>query len=320
MTDAAATATGEQNAAQSAQAQSQTAQTQTGQQNQTAAQIATAPYDYSKAIGPDGKFQEGWKAGLPEDIREELCLDAAQSFPELAKQYVNAQKMIGKNKVVLPTEKSSPSEWDAFYAALGRPKTADGYQYKPPTDVVLFDMTQESVQPMLAELHKAGYTQKQVDVAVGQFTQAIQRLEKSLQDEEQRIFEESEQAIVQESGEALEELKHDANLLLAQELPDEGKRAKLVEALNDNELRPHVFGFLAQMYRKYCAPSLGIQTPQGQIAMTPSQMRQKAQELMAEPGYVDGTMKDKNPAGFNRLTDEITALYNAADKAEKVKK
>lgn len=275
--------------------------------------------DFTKLIGADGKLQDGWKVALPEDIRGELCLDTFQDFPEMARQYVNAQKMVGKNKIVVPTDKSSPSEWEAFFAATGRPKTAAEYKYTPPTDVSLFDMSKESVSPMLAELHKAGYNQKQVDVAFGVFSSAIKSLEASLQAEEQRIFEESERIITQESGEAMEELKHDANLLLAQELPDETKRAKLVEALNDSELRPHVFGFLANMYRKYCAPSLGIQTPQGQTAMTPTQMRSKAQEMMAEPGYVDGKLKNTNPAAYDRLTNEITALYNAADKAERVK-
>jgi len=272
-------------------------------------------FDYTKAIGADGKFQDGWKAGLPEDIRGEICLDTAPDLPELAKQYVNAQKMIGKNKVVLPTDKSTPAEIEAFRLATGVPKTPGEYKITPPTDLTLVDLAPDAIAPVLAEFHKAGLNQKQTEVAFKQFEGFIRKLEESVQVDEQARFEAAEKMITEESGEALEDQKHYANLFIEQECPDETKRAALLEALNSNSLRPYVFNLLANTYRKYCAPAGGIPAPQGGTAMTPAMLEAKAQELMATPGYIDGSMKDTNPAGFNRLTQEITELYNKSAKA-----
>ena len=45
----------------------------------------------------------------------------------MAKSFVSAQKMVGKNKISLPGENSTEEEWGAFYSALGRPEKAESY-------------------------------------------------------------------------------------------------------------------------------------------------------------------------------------------------
>jgi hypothetical protein len=281
-----------------------------------AAPASTAPFDYTTVIGADGNFQEGWKNGLPEEIRNELCLDAAPNLPEMAKQLVNAQKMIGKNKVVLPTDKSTPAEIEAFQLALGRPKTKEEYKITAPKEIEeFFDAgLVESARDMA---FRNGFNQKQMDALVAFRVAEIQAGLKFQKEQEEQAFAEAEKIIVEESGEALDEQRHFADMLIANEYPDGEKKEKLLEALNANPLRPYVFNFLANIYRKYCDQHGGIPAGQGANAMTPAMMEAKAQELMATPGYVDGTMKDSNPAGYDRLTREITDLYNRSARAPK---
>jgi hypothetical protein len=295
------------------------AQTETAAQS-TAGASATAP-NFSTVIGADGKLAENWKSTLPEDIQHELCLDTFQDFPEMARSYVNAQKMIGKNKIVLPTDKSPQAEIDAFQIACGRPKTKDEYKIAAPKG-----MEEYFDEWLMAEARNMafglGFNQKQMDALVAFRGKEIELGIKQKQEEEERAFAEAEKAITEEAGEALDEQRHFADMLIANEYPDEAKQAKLLEALNANPLRPYVFNFLAGIYRKYCAPHDGITAGQESSAMTPAMMEAKAQELMATPGYGDGTMKNNNPAGYDRLTREITDLYNratqAAQKAAKV--
>jgi hypothetical protein len=227
--------------------------------------------------------------------------------------------MIGTNKVVLPTDKSTPAEIEAFRAAIGVPKTPGEYKVTPAQDLSLVDMAPDKIAPVLDSFHKAGFSQKHTEVALKEFEGFVRNLETQINEEEKNQFEMAEKLIKEESGEALEDQKHYADLFLEQECPDATKRAALLEALNSNPLRPYVFNLLANTYRKYCAESSGIPVPQNSGSMTPAMLESKANELMMTPGYADGSMKDSNPAGFNRLTLEITELYNKSERLSKIK-
>lgn len=86
-------------------------------------------YDYSTMLDAQGFFAENWKDSLPEELRNEPCLDNVKNFATLTKSYVNSQKMIGKNKIAIPGDNATEEERNAFYSALGRPATANDYKY-----------------------------------------------------------------------------------------------------------------------------------------------------------------------------------------------
>lgn len=75
-----------------------------------------------------------WKAALPEDIRGNPTLTKFTSIEALAKSYVNAQKMIGSDKIAIPKE-GDEEGWSDVYAKLGRPENPDGYGFKEPEKV-----------------------------------------------------------------------------------------------------------------------------------------------------------------------------------------
>jgi len=286
-----------------AQAVSQAAQADAG----------TATIDFHKVIGQDGKLQEGWKNALPEELRHELTLDTYSDIPELVKQHLGLTKMTGKGKVVIPTETSSQIEKDAFRKAWGVPTTSAEYKMEVPEETKeYFD---ETLMGTARELfHSINLNQTQVD-GLWKFEQArIAQAAKEIEDTEQAEYEAAEKIILEESGEALEDQKHFANKLIADECPDEEKRAKLLEAINDNNLRPYLFNFLAGIQRKYRESHDGIPPSEGGMAMTPGMMESKAKELQATPGYMDGTMRNNNPEGYKRLTREITELYDRASR------
>lgn len=278
-------------------------------------------FNFHSFIEPNGKLKEGWKNGLPEELRGELSLDTFDSFPEAMRQTVMAQKMVGKDKVVIPTEKSTQAEWDAFYSKIGRPQTPDGYEYKAPEDLKAVDLSPEFVNPVLQELHKAGATKKVVDVAMNQFHKFVKNLEASAEEAENQAFDEASQKIIETRGDTLEADQHEANLLIAENSPNEEYKEKLLEVINDNALRPYLFGFLADVRKKYFGSHEGM--PSGEstgTVKTPASLRAQAQEIQATPGYMDGTMRNQNPAQYNRLTQQISNMYNQADEIEKRQK
>ena len=85
------------------------------------------PYDYGTMVGEGGAFSENWKQGLSEDLRGDTTLASLTDVNQMAKMLVHSQRMMGKDKIVLPNENSSDDDWNEFYTKSGRPETFDKY-------------------------------------------------------------------------------------------------------------------------------------------------------------------------------------------------
>lgn len=104
-------------------------------------------FNWGSIVSENGGFSDNWKDSLPEDLKQEKCFDNIHTLPSLLKSYAAAQKMVGANKVSIPSENSSQEEWDAFYKAAGRPDTADAYsvdKIEIPAGVALDEATVKS--------------------------------------------------------------------------------------------------------------------------------------------------------------------------------
>lgn len=88
--------------------------------------------NFQNFINEDGSFAEGWLGVVPEELREEGSLKAIPDFSTFAKNYVNAQKMVGADKIVVPGKNAKPEDWDAVFNKLGRPEKPDAYAIAPP--------------------------------------------------------------------------------------------------------------------------------------------------------------------------------------------
>lgn len=98
-----------------------------------------------------------WKGSLPDELKTHKSLEAIQDVPGLVKSFVNAQELVGKKGIIVPGENATTSDWDAFYNALGRPESADGYEIGKPENLPEGYPYQEELQKgFLAAAHKIG--------------------------------------------------------------------------------------------------------------------------------------------------------------------
>lgn len=88
------------------------------------------------AEGDGGNGNEGgvWK-DLPEDIRNHPSMTSLDGVESLAKSWVNAQKLIGKEKLPIPSGPEDVETWNSVFARLGRPENAEGYSEIKPEDI-----------------------------------------------------------------------------------------------------------------------------------------------------------------------------------------
>ena len=106
-------------------------------------------------------FSENWRDSLPEDLRTEPSLASLQDFGSMAKSYVNAQKMIGMDKVVLPNENSPDEVLIEFYSKTGRPDTAADYQFETPELSEGLAVSEDMLSGFGEQAHKMGLSQTQ---------------------------------------------------------------------------------------------------------------------------------------------------------------
>lgn len=69
-----------------------------------------------------------WRSDIPEEIRGHKSLEHIQDVGALAKSYVNAQSMIGADKLAIPGKHATDDDWNEVYARLGRPDSPEGYE------------------------------------------------------------------------------------------------------------------------------------------------------------------------------------------------
>jgi hypothetical protein len=64
---------------------------------------------------------------IPEDLRDHPSLGPIKDVENLARSYVNAQRLIGADKLPMPVNPTA-EDLDNIYSRLGRPESAEGYE------------------------------------------------------------------------------------------------------------------------------------------------------------------------------------------------
>ena len=132
-----------------------TTTTETATPTPTATQVAVKGAD---TPAPQ-TTQSTWKDSISEAYRNDPNIEKFTEIDALAKSYINATKMIGQDKVVIPTNNSTEEHWDEVYAKLGRPESADKYTLDAKSEVVNFD--DNAIKSFAEQSHKLGLNNKQ---------------------------------------------------------------------------------------------------------------------------------------------------------------
>ena len=130
------------------------------EQTTTEAQPQATQSTVAKADTPAPQpTQSTWKDTISEVYRNDPNIEKFTEIDALAKSYINATKMIGQDKVVIPTNNSTEEHWDEVYSKLGRPESADKYTLDAKSEVVNFD--EAAIKSFAEQSHKLGLNNKQ---------------------------------------------------------------------------------------------------------------------------------------------------------------
>jgi len=105
---------------------------------------------------------EGWLTGVDSDLASDASMGAIKDINSLVKSYIHGQKMVGKDKIVLPDEHASEDDINAFYSKLGRPEL-DKYEVNFGEAKYGDDFKKSFIETA----HKAGVMPKQAEAMFG---------------------------------------------------------------------------------------------------------------------------------------------------------
>jgi len=258
-------------------------------------------------VDSTGKFSEKWRESLPEDIRGEESLKVVTDFPGLVRQHINAQKMVGKDKVVLPGPNATDAEKDAFFTAIGRPKTAGDYKVEIPEELKdVFDPAR--LEKARAIAHKLGVTQAQFEGYMKAEGEAAMELLAGQDTVDETAKLNADQELRKRFGGAYDERMHIANRLVSEICPEPSKQFNLLQKFGND---PDFIEFVSDAGAK-------LVEHKGLIAeltmLTPRENEKKMDALRATPGFlmVDPAtgkfLHDTDPARHKGIIAEIDRL------------
>ena len=128
-------------------------------QQPTATPTTVAKSDTTVSSTTQSTTQSTWKDSISEVYRNDPNIEKFTEIDALAKSYINATRMIGQDKVVIPTNNSTEDQWNEVYDKLGRPESAEKYSLDAKSKVVSLD--ENAVKQFAETSHKLGLNNKQ---------------------------------------------------------------------------------------------------------------------------------------------------------------
>lgn len=137
---------------------------------------------------------------LPEEIRNEPSLRTFTDPGALAKSYVNAQRMIGADKIALPGKSATDDDWREVYTRLGAPTDIKGYNFDG--DVPL---EQNYLNSFKEHALTAGLNTRQANQMMNFVRDTIQGMNEATSKSTEEALYAGEQELRQEYGQAFEQ-------------------------------------------------------------------------------------------------------------------
>jgi cell fate (sporulation/competence/biofilm development) regulator YlbF (YheA/YmcA/DUF963 family) len=243
-----------------------------------------------------------WRASLPEDLRSEKVFESikgkdwSEAGPLLAKNYIHAQRLVGADKLILPTDKSTPEEIAAFRAKLGVPAKPEDYGWgKLPDGVTEDRLDKAKFAEWRKELHDAGIPKAAAERLISKRISEMHAEQTAAARARQDALTNGELQLKQEFGDKYDESVNFARWT-AQEFGDEG----LINLLESTGLgsNPDVVKLFAKIGRAMAddrARGSGSNRPTSTDNMRPEQAQMALSEFEASKENIEALHSRGHP-------------------------
>jgi hypothetical protein len=107
------------------------------------------------------EVEKTWRDDLPSELQGIKTLEKFKDVSGLAKSYVETEKYF-EGAVRIPGEGATDDDWSSFYGKLGRPDTAEDYDFEKAEMPDGMEYNSDFEKQYLEMAHKNGYSNAQV--------------------------------------------------------------------------------------------------------------------------------------------------------------
>lgn len=156
---------------------------------------------------------------IPEDLRQHPSLSPIKDVENLARSYVNAQRLIGADKIPMPVNPTE-EDLDRIYNKLGRPESPDKYGISPDGNII----TEERATEYADIAHKLRLTPDQAQGVLDYYRSVAENDMTSMTTANTQAMEQSASELKSEWGE-----NYDAKIQSAQKVVDQFEAGNIME-------------------------------------------------------------------------------------------
>tara|TARA_R100000234_G_C5001895_1_gene180696 strand:+ start:936 stop:1751 length:816 start_codon:yes stop_codon:yes gene_type:complete len=172
-------------------------------------QVADAPE--SGQAPSENVVEFNFRDHLEDDLKTNPALASYKDINGMAKSLVNAQKMVGADKIAIPGSWANESDWANVYTKLGRPDSTDGYEIDPGEGAV-----DENVKRFKEMAFNAGLNNRQAQMLLTEYNSMVSDWTTKTAEETQQSQVKTETALRKDWGDAYERNMQQANEVVDQ--------------------------------------------------------------------------------------------------------
>jgi len=268
---------------------------------EAATPVETTPAPQTESfIGTDGSLKEGWTGILDEGYRDEKTLSTIKDVKSLAKIAVDTKRMVGKNKIAIPTESSAPEEWAEYYRVGGRPDTVEDYGLAAPEgfpqELVEQVFPADRVAKWQERFYKGGVSKKAAQQFINEFAQDMAADYQNIQQQKEQKKAEIVSALSTEYGAAFDQKMHLGDIAFEEGSNGDESMKESLAYLRDD---PNAIRLLVNLGAKFAEGK----SPDFSAVPTPADYKSQIAEIMENPLYLNGTKQQRD-----RLVAQVMSI------------
>lgn len=249
-----------------------------------------------------------WKTSLPDEIKSDPSLSDIQDVANLAKSYINGQKLIGKDKIALPGKDATDTEMSAFYSQIGRPETSSNYKFGDKPNLPEGLKYDENLEKGFKDAaHVAGLTNTQAKSLHDFYNTYIGKEFEASNEKGTAMKEEWTKELKQEFGKAFDERTDLAKRAVDKFGGDDFKKYLDETGMGNNPMLVKLFANIGELI----AEGKGDTGESGTFIMTPDAAKREVARYNRDPEFMKAYNGTDHP-GHDEAVSKMTSLFKLA--------
>jgi hypothetical protein len=215
---------------------------------------------------------------LPEDIRSESSLQNFTDAGQLAKSYIHAQRMVGADKMPVPTKNFTDDDWKETFTKLGVPSSPDKYNVQYNLQEGAND---QPVKDFISHAHTLGLLPQQLQGVLDYYGNLEQTSLDNAQKDQELNRVNNETALRKEFGLAYDKKLNQANDVFKNFFAEELAEVKLQDGTSIGN-HPGFIKALATMSEKFSEDTISAGQESAGGLLTPQEAQKEVSKIMGD--------------------------------------